>query len=422
MVTLLDLVWFWMFVAPVCCQPEQYHEHLSSAVSVTSAGGRVFTRHLLCNISGKKNGSPIINLKLDPRRKILRWNCRRNVTQEVCKIQTPLETFCIPKTQVQEDGTHYCTFPNALLHQGALLSVAVTSDGDTFQEVLIFNNSGKDSSGAMNFTCIIYNTSFMNCSWAPGPAAPADVQYRLDVWTSLSEDGTECPQYIRDSAGTHVGCHFHISSESKWLQYVFFLNGTSKETTIPFLDFAPFDALRMEKYNPPSNITSHYNGSNHIIQWENPQRRFEFASHILDYQLDIRKKTHFLFQIVQKGQDRNVYLVPSSESNGEHSLRIRVRHRYSDIWSDWSETLHFGLPEQSHGDVALILLAAGVSAVVLTVVLMLIFRRYSLRQTLLLPIPQVKSLLTPNTEIAWEWNNQPPDTQEPEVLIVEEMG
>ncbi|XP_049728790.1 granulocyte-macrophage colony-stimulating factor receptor subunit alpha-like isoform X2 [Elephas maximus indicus] len=312
-------------------------------------------------------------------------------------------------------------FPNAVLHQGALLSVAVTSDGDTFQEVLTFNNAGKEGSGAVNFSCVIYNIRFMNCSWAPGPAAPADVQYRLDVWTSLLEDGAECPQYIRDLAGTHVGCHFNILPEPKHPQYIFLLNGTSKETAIPFLDFDPFEAFKMEKYNPPSNITSHYNGSNYIIQWENPQRRFEFASHILDYQLDIQKKGSYRDPIIREGQDRNVYLLPSSEAYGERSLRIRVRHRRSDIWSDWSETLHFSLQKQSCGDVAVILPVVGVAAATLTVLLMVIFRRSSLRQKLFLPIPQVKSFLTPNAEITWEGDHLPPDTEEPEFLIVEEM-
>ncbi|XP_064133943.1 granulocyte-macrophage colony-stimulating factor receptor subunit alpha-like isoform X3 [Loxodonta africana] len=415
MVTPLDLVWFWVFLTRACCQPERYQEHLLSAIPVTSPGGPALTQRPFLNISAEKTVSPIINVDLDPRKKMLRWNCRGNVTEERCEIKTPLESFLIPSAQVQEDGTHYCMFPNAVLHQGALLSVAVTSDGDTFQEVLTFNNSGKDGSGAVNFSCVIYNIRFMNCSWAPGPAAPADVQYRLEVWTSLLEDGAECPQYIRDLAGTHVGCHFNILPEPKHPQYIFLLNGTSKETAIPFLDFDPFEAFKMEKYNPPSNITSHYNGSNYIIQWENPQRRFEFASHILDYQLDIQKK------IVREGQDRNVYLLPSSEAYGERSLRIRVRHRRSDIWSDWSETLHFSLQKQSCGNVAVILPVVGVAAATLTVLLMVIFRRSSLRQKLFLPIPQVKSFLTPNAEITWEGDHLPPDTEEPEFLIVEEM-
>lgn len=44
---------------------------------------------------------------------------------------------------------------------------------------------GREGSGAVNFSCVIYNVQFMNCSWTPGPAAPADVQYYLYVWTSM---------------------------------------------------------------------------------------------------------------------------------------------------------------------------------------------------------------------------------------------
>lgn len=44
---------------------------------------------------------------------------------------------------------------------------------------------GREGSGAVNFSCFIYNVRLMNCSWAPGPRAPADVRYQLFWWTSL---------------------------------------------------------------------------------------------------------------------------------------------------------------------------------------------------------------------------------------------
>lgn len=43
---------------------------------------------------------------------------------------------------------------------------------------------GPEGSAAVHFSCLIYRLRFMNCSWAPGPMAPADVQYRLYAWTS----------------------------------------------------------------------------------------------------------------------------------------------------------------------------------------------------------------------------------------------
>lgn len=46
----------------------------------------------------------------------------------------------------------------------------------------------------------------------------------------------------------------------------------------------------LEKYNPPANVTIHYNGSCHVIRWDNPETRFEVASHMLYYELDIQSE------------------------------------------------------------------------------------------------------------------------------------
>ncbi|XP_011382003.1 granulocyte-macrophage colony-stimulating factor receptor subunit alpha-like [Pteropus vampyrus] len=46
----------------------------------------------------------------------------------------------------------------------------------------------------------------------------------------------------------------------------------------------------MEKYNPPANITIRYNGSCHVIRWDNPETRFEMSSHMLCYELDIQRQ------------------------------------------------------------------------------------------------------------------------------------
>lgn len=46
----------------------------------------------------------------------------------------------------------------------------------------------------------------------------------------------------------------------------------------------------LEKYGPPANITIQYNGSCHLIQWDNPETRFEIASHMLCYELEIQSE------------------------------------------------------------------------------------------------------------------------------------
>ncbi|XP_074216112.1 granulocyte-macrophage colony-stimulating factor receptor subunit alpha isoform X4 [Camelus bactrianus] len=238
--------------------------------------------------------SPIINLKLGSRKKMLTWNSRRNVTWQECTIDAPLDPPISQTPQVAEDGTYFCTFSNSVLHRGATLTVNVTSEGHEFKATLTFCNSGREGSGAVNFSCLIYNVRFLNCSWAQGPAAPADVRYHLYMWASLHGNVSECAQYVLDPTGTRVGCHFDQLGEPQTTDNYFFLvNGTSNETDIQFLDFTPFVATEIEKYNPPANLTARNNGSYYVIQWDNPVTRFNISSHVLYYELDIQRKGSF---------------------------------------------------------------------------------------------------------------------------------
>ncbi|XP_006876325.1 PREDICTED: granulocyte-macrophage colony-stimulating factor receptor subunit alpha [Chrysochloris asiatica] len=146
--------------------------------------------------------------------------------------------------KIQEDDStqYYCWFPNIKLQHGAEITINVTSDGNEYNKILKLDNPGNANTSARNLSCVIYNINFMNCSWLPGPAAPANVKYHLNVWTRL-EDGddiTECPHYIYDQAGINVGCHFEQLSELRGTQFFFLLNGTSEEMSIPFREFFPF--------------------------------------------------------------------------------------------------------------------------------------------------------------------------------------
>lgn len=49
-----------------------------------------------------------------------------------------------------------------------------------------------------------------------------------------------------------------------------------------------------------------------------------------------------LFKIFQRGEDKNVYLLPSSAMRAESTFRARVRYVHNKLWSEWSSPLHFG--------------------------------------------------------------------------------
>nr|XP_020022817.1 granulocyte-macrophage colony-stimulating factor receptor subunit alpha-like [Castor canadensis] len=300
---------------------------------------------------------------------------------------------------------------------GAQLTVrGQVHGGDKFENTLIFNNSGMPGSGAVNFSCLIYRITFMNCTWVPGPAAPADVIYHLYSWFNRDDDEVECPQYLLDLRGTRVGCHFdQLGEPNRWDNYFFFINGTSQESLIPFVDFVPFVAVQNEKYNAPANVTVHNRGPETVIAWDNPHRRFDLAPATFCYELDLQRK------IFQRGQDRNEYRVPRSQGDTESTVRIRVRHLRGHLWSDWSQTLSFGVPKDSHGHLAVTLGLVVGTVAMCTGVLLLLCKRCALRRKLFPNIPQVKgdfsTIFISNQEVTWAHTCPPAEPREAEDIL-----
>ncbi|XP_070113998.1 interleukin-3 receptor subunit alpha isoform X2 [Equus caballus] len=337
--------------------------------------------------------SPILNMKLDSRTKTLSWNYRRNVTEQECKIDTPPDDSTSKTPQVNGNDTYFCEFPNSVLHRGANLTLNVHSEGAAFQEVLVFHNSGPEGSGAVNFSCFIYDLRFLNCSWSPGPAAPPDVRYHLYWWASSHDPEVECARYIVDPAGTRVGCHLDDLGDPKTTDYFFLVNGTSNRTAVRFLDFTPFRAKLMEKYRPPANVTTAFNGSHHVVRWDDPETRFDVASHMLCYQLDIRRQgsSYKRDPVFQRGSDGNQYVLPGSAVTAGDTVRARVKHVYGDIWSAWSRAVDFNRPEPDPaGALAGLVVPAVTAAAALVGVLMFVCKRFSLRRRLFPRVPRVR--------------------------------
>ncbi|KFO22756.1 Interleukin-3 receptor subunit alpha [Fukomys damarensis] len=180
--------------------------------------------------------------------------------------------------QALDDDTYFCSFPNLVLHRGASFEVHTVLGGATFQEALRFDNPG---SGPQR---------------DPRPAPQTLSGFLSDSarlsGSSRKEAEAECPQYLLDSKGLRVGCHFtRLGGEPKTSDNYFFLvNGTSSEATIPFLDTLPFVAFLIEKYTPPANVSVSPAGMGFVVHWDNPARRFDQSPSTLFYELDIRRK------------------------------------------------------------------------------------------------------------------------------------
>ncbi|EHH62714.1 hypothetical protein EGM_21129, partial [Macaca fascicularis] len=280
-----------------------------------------------------------LNVRFDARTMNLTWDCQENTTFSRCFLTDKKGRVVEPRVTNKECS---CTFREICLHGGVTFEVHVNTSQRTFQEKLLYPNSGREGTAAQNFSCFIYNVDFMNCTWARGPTAPRDVQYFLYIQNSKRRREIQCPYYIEDS-GTHVGCHLGNLSGLTSRNY-FLVNGTSQEIGIQFFD-SLLDTKKIERFNPPGNVTVRCNTTHCLVRWKQP-RTYQKLSYLdFQYQLDVHRKnmqpgTENL-PINVSGDLENRYNFPSSEPRAKHAVKIRAADVRILNWSSWSEAAEF---------------------------------------------------------------------------------
>ncbi|NXD81415.1 CSF2R factor, partial [Halcyon senegalensis] len=148
--------------------------------------------------------------------------------------------------------------------------------------------AGVNGSAIENFSCVIYNVSFMNCTWQAGRDAPRDTQYFL-YWQNLRyDDARECELYIKDENGRNIGCRFQnviIGYEEAY----FLVNGSSKDSLIQSYG-KNIQLYNIEKLMPPSNITVKCDKTKYhcIIQWQRPQISHSDKDKCFKYEINIK--------------------------------------------------------------------------------------------------------------------------------------
>ncbi|XP_073886473.1 granulocyte-macrophage colony-stimulating factor receptor subunit alpha isoform X2 [Macaca fascicularis] len=364
-----------------------------------------------------------LNVRFDARTMNLTWDCQENTTFGRCFLTDKKGRVVEPRVTNKECS---CTFREICLHGGVTFEVHVNTSQRTFQEKLLYPNSGREGTAAQNFSCFIYNVDFMNCTWARGPTAPRDVQYFLYIQNSKRRREIQCPYYIEDS-GTHVGCHLGNLSGLTSRNY-FLVNGTSQEIGIQFFD-SLLDTKKIERFNPPGNVTVRCNTTHCLVRWKQP-RTYQKLSYLdFQYQLDVHRKnmqpgTENL-PINVSGDLENRYNFPSSEPRAKHAVKIRAADVRILNWSSWSEAAEFGSDDRNPSSVHIyVLLILG--TLVCGLLFGFLFKRFFRIQRLFPPVPQIKDKLNDNHEVEDEiiWEEFMPEEGKgyrEEVLTVKEI-
>ncbi|KAH1185510.1 granulocyte-macrophage colony-stimulating factor receptor subunit alpha-like isoform X1 [Mauremys mutica] len=294
------------------------------------------------------SSSPIANLTLDPVKLKLTWDSSVSFTEYTCCMEVGQRFVC---KMVYNKTCMFSIIQAKPIHKGALFRVQAMHNHTLYSAEGRFIPQGMNGTSVENFSCVIYNISFMNCTWKAGRNAPEDTQYFLFLQYSKKEDEQECPHYIRDAPGRHIACSFQDVKDIKKRVY-FLVNGSSNESEIQFYD-EYIKLYEIEKLTPPLNITVNCSEdpAECIVRWKRPQLSHMEGSGdgCFEYQIDIRNKKTNANPKESSNElptvTKTSFTFQNYNVKKKYTLQIRAKGdicRISQNWGEWSEPIEFG--------------------------------------------------------------------------------
>ncbi|XP_030316345.1 granulocyte-macrophage colony-stimulating factor receptor subunit alpha-like [Calypte anna] len=278
-----------------------------------------------------------------------------------------------------------------------------------------------------NFVCVIFNVSFMNCTWDVSETASGDTQYYLYWNTSEKEDFTECQNYIKDNCGRHTGCRFqNVTIEKN--KATFLVNGSRSGQSIQLYK-KKIVLYRIEKLTPPLNVTVNCTEASHRceIRWQPPRTSHVKRHHCFKYEIVIENKADPEKNIKTTSKTErsiigNSYVFESFSAEKRYSVKIRATDNgclVSSHWGEWSTPVEFG-KEQLGSTLSykLFLLSMLVASLVLFLCTVSIYLK---KTSATVPQPRYPFHELSPADFQAEYMNQLTNNETEEILIIEEV-
>uniref|UniRef100_U3JNH4 Fibronectin type-III domain-containing protein n=1 Tax=Ficedula albicollis TaxID=59894 RepID=U3JNH4_FICAL len=279
-----------------------------------------------------------------------------------------------------------------------------------------------------NFVCVIFNVSFMNCTWHVGRTATEDTQYFLYWRPWKKEDVTECQNYIKDNCGKHIGCRFqNVAIEN---HAYFLVNGSSSEKSIQSYE-KTIQLYKIEKLTPPLNVTVNCTEVSHSckIWWQPPRtshvkRRSCFKYEIvIENKADAEKTTKTASE-TKAVIEKNSYLYESFSSGKRYSVKIRATDAgfclVSPNWGEWSTPVEFGTQQLTSTSSYMLFLIPGLAAG-LALFLCMTVRAYLKKTSATVPQPRDPFQELSTVDVQTEYMNLLKKQGTEEIIDIEEV-
>ncbi|XP_052629624.1 interleukin-5 receptor subunit alpha-like isoform X1 [Harpia harpyja] len=231
-----------------------------------------------------------------------------------------------------------------------------------------------------NLSCIIYNSSFFNCTWHIKAEAPEDIQ----IFFSYRHAGKdfECQQYIKNARKKNIGCHMKKISfqQSKKINLnitVRDLRNNSRRLSY----YKAFTPETIEKLNPPIIVSVSLENRSIKIHWKSPPTIGSEKSKCFLYQV---KRTDC--KIVDVTAEKYEY--PFHKPANKCAAQVRVKKETcirNKIWSEWSEPVF--IHDEKTVDVMLLSLTSFCLLIFLGGLLLCACRRYRCLEVITMPVP-----------------------------------
>ncbi|KAM6098253.1 granulocyte-macrophage colony-stimulating factor receptor subunit alpha-like isoform 2-T2 [Theristicus caerulescens] len=291
-----------------------------------------------------------------------------------------------------------------------------------------FQGEGMNGTAIENFVCVIFNVSFMNCTWHVGRTASGDTQYFLYWKTSKEEDFTGCQNYIKDNSGRHTGCRFqNVTIKNK--RAYFLVNGSGSGQNIQSYE-EKIILYKIEKLTPPLNVTVNCSEASHRceIRWQPPrtshvkiQACFKYEI-VIENKADPEKNMKTTTKTVRTITG-NSYIFESFSAEKRYSVKIRATDNdclVSTSWGEWSTPIEFGKEQLTSASSYMLFLIPVLAA---SLVLFLYTVSIYLKKTsATVPQPRNPFHEICPTDFQTEYKNQLIKHETEEITIIEEMA
>ncbi|XP_050770926.1 granulocyte-macrophage colony-stimulating factor receptor subunit alpha-like [Gymnogyps californianus] len=278
-----------------------------------------------------------------------------------------------------------------------------------------------------NFVCVIFNVSFMNCTWHVGRTASGDTQYFLYWRTSRKEDFTGCQNYIKDNCGRHTGCTFqNVTIENKTAYFL--VNGSRSGQNIQSYE-KKIILYKIEKLTPPLNVTVNCKEASHgcEIRWQPPHTSHVKNHACFRYEIVIENKADPKKNIKKTSKtERSItehsYIFESFSAEKRYSVKIRATDNsclVSTSWGEWSTPVEFGKEQlTSTSSYTLFLIPVLAASLVLFLCTLSIYLK---KTSAIVPQPRDPFHDLSAMDFQTEYKNQLIKHETEEITIIEEV-